>query len=69
MHVHNVKLSTGHHAIEVEPESAQVNVSNALNDALVNEDISVKDLRPIVFARPYACVVQECGLCAKDEAV
>jgi hypothetical protein len=36
VHIHNVKLSTGYQIINVKTKSAEIHISNALNDALVD---------------------------------
>ncbi len=63
MHINNIKLPTGYHSIEVESESTQITIPDALNDPFVDENVSMKDLGPIVLACPDPCVVQECSLC------
>jgi hypothetical protein len=57
MHVHDVELPTCYHAINVESKSAQIEISDALNDALVEKNVSMNDLDPIVLTCPDACVV------------
>jgi hypothetical protein len=64
MHVHNVELPTCYHTIYVRSKSRQIEISDALNDALVEKNVSMNDLGPIVLACPDACIVQECSLCA-----
>jgi hypothetical protein len=57
MHVHDVELPTCHHAINVESKSTKIEISDALNDALVEKNVSMNDLGPIVLTCPDACVV------------
>lgn len=64
MYVHNIKLPTCYHAINVGSKSTHIEISNALNDALVEENVSMDNLGPIVLTCPDACVVKECSLCA-----
>ena len=63
MHVHNVELPTCYHTINVGSKSTQIEISDALNDALVEKNVSVNDLGPIFLTCPDACIVQECSLC------
>jgi hypothetical protein len=64
MYVHNVKLPARYHAINVGFKSTQIEISNALDDALVEENVSMDNLGPIVLTCPNACIVQECSFCA-----
>jgi hypothetical protein len=64
VHVHDVELPTCYHAIDVGSKSVQIEISDASNDALVEKNVSMNDLGPIVPTCPDACVVQECRLCA-----
>ena len=64
MHVHNVELPTCYHAINVRSKGTQIEISDALNDAFVEKNISMNDLSPIVLTCPDACIVQKCSLCA-----
>lgn len=68
-HVHNVKFPTRYHAINMVFESTQIEISDALNDALVQEHVTMNNLGPIVLACPDACVMQECSLCAVHKPV
>ena len=57
MHVHDVELLTCYHAINVGSKSTQIEISDALNDALVEKNVSMNDFGPIVLTCPDACVV------------
>jgi len=57
MDIHNVKLPTGHHTVNVKPESTEIDIPDALDDPLVDEHVPVKDLRSIVLACPNMRVV------------
>lgn len=64
VHVHDIELPTSYHAISVGSKSIQIEISDALNDALVEKNVSMNDLCPIVPTCPDACVVQKRRLCA-----
>jgi len=55
MHVYDVKLAASCQIINVGP--AQIDDANALDDGLVQEDVSMNDFRSVVPACPDACVV------------
>lgn len=63
VHVHDVELATCYHTVKVGSKSTQIEISDALNDALVEKNVSMDDLGAIVLTCPDACVVQECSLC------
>jgi len=69
MDVHNVKLPTGHHIVDVKPESTEIDIPNALNDPLVDEHVPAKDLRSVVLACPNTRIVQKRSFGAGYKAV